>query len=408
MSSALPFEIIALIIDIVGEKNDTILLKELAFVSYSFLQICSKHLFATVKLHNANNHRASSKKGFVKLLKSRPDVVKYIRKLSYNVTHYVSRTTDDDDDYLLSSMLLNFLPTFSRLNSLTITALHQDWNTLHSSLTSALLQLMHLPTINHINLSSIRNFPLFSFTPSVNLLRLDIHDMYLSRLDPVEEDGSPGIIVQSEIMPKIREFRTLESTVLTTRLLHAKRQDGLPAFDFMDLRRLSMSFNKFKFEDKRNVQYVLQNAKLLENLCLSAERGQSLVGLLSPSAPTLKVLELSVPLQDRTTILGGTCEELEVLAGHNVLEVFYLEVHIDEFETVDDIGSAIQEVEQVLVKPGWSALRQVSFHVLISQVGFSYLDCKELCLELQDLPDKYLSNLSKLESVAFNYSSFLL
>jgi hypothetical protein len=72
MSPVLPFDIISLIIDIVGENNDTNLLKELALASHSFLQICSKHLFATVELHDADpiRHVASSKKGFVKLLKA--------------------------------------------------------------------------------------------------------------------------------------------------------------------------------------------------------------------------------------------------------------------------------------------------------------------------------------------------
>ena len=71
MSSVLPFDIIALIIDIVGEDKDTNLLKQLALVSHSFLQICNKHLFATVELRDAFPTRpgpiASSKKGFVKL-----------------------------------------------------------------------------------------------------------------------------------------------------------------------------------------------------------------------------------------------------------------------------------------------------------------------------------------------------
>ena len=53
MSPDLPFDIIALIVDIVGERNDTDLLKELALVSHSFLQICSKHLFANIELHSA-------------------------------------------------------------------------------------------------------------------------------------------------------------------------------------------------------------------------------------------------------------------------------------------------------------------------------------------------------------------
>ena len=50
MSSVLPFDIIAQIIDTVGKNEDTNLLKELALVSHSFLQICTKHLFSTVDL----------------------------------------------------------------------------------------------------------------------------------------------------------------------------------------------------------------------------------------------------------------------------------------------------------------------------------------------------------------------
>jgi hypothetical protein len=169
MSPALLFDVIALIIDIIAENKDTDLLKDLALVSHSFHQICSKHIFATVELRNANPDYdiASSKKGFVKLLKSRPDVVKYIRKLTYRVDYNIN-----NDDHLLSPILFNFLPTISRLNSLTLK--HLDWNTLDSSLTSAFLHLMHLPTINHINLSFINNFPLSSLTSSINLHRLDI------------------------------------------------------------------------------------------------------------------------------------------------------------------------------------------------------------------------------------------
>jgi hypothetical protein len=134
MSPILPFEIIALIIDIVGENEDTNLLKELSLVSHSFLQICSKHLFATVDLHDDNlcYYPTSTKKGFVKLLKSKPDVVKYIRKIKYKFDHYFK------SDRRLSPILLkNFLPTISRLNCLTITGSLKKWNTLDSSLTSA-------------------------------------------------------------------------------------------------------------------------------------------------------------------------------------------------------------------------------------------------------------------------------
>ena len=398
MSPVLPFDIISLIIDIVGENKDTNLLKELALVSHSFLQICSKHLFATVELHDAvpDYHVASSKKGFVKLLKSRPDVVKYIRKLTYKVA---PTYPSFDNDHQFSPILPNLLRTISLLSYLAIKASKLDWNTLDSSLTSALLHLMHLPTINHIDLSMIQNFPLFSLTPSVNLHRLDI--LYLR----LEENGPK--IVQSEMMPKIREFRTSESFMLTTNLLLAKRQDGQPAFNFMDLRRLSISTTVP--EDEWNLRYLLQNAKLLEKLHLSVGLGCSLVGLhdiLSPIASTLNVLDLTVSLYVDLP-LAGLCDELEAMAGHNMLEALSFEVRVNGDETEDAIGSIIQNVEKVLVKPGWPALKQVSFELSIACCQVSREDSAKLSEALQSLPDKYLSQLSKLESVSFNFSAYV-
>ena len=390
MSPVLPFDIIDLIIDIVGENKDTNLLKELALVSQYFLQICSKHLFATVELHKAHH----VKKGFIELLKSRPDVVKYIRKLTYELGYH-------DDDHLLqvSPILFNFLPTISRLNCLKISSMMVDWNTLNYSMTSAFLHLIHLPTINHIDISFIQNFPISSLTSSVNLLRLDINN--LSGIDPLEEE----IVVQSEMMPKIREFHTSDSSKLTTMLLHTKRHDGRLAFNFMDLRRLSMSFTRFnKDDDEQNFRHLLQNAKLLEKLHLSVDLCRTIVGLLSPCACTLKTLDLTVFLYRYfLPPLSGLCEELEAMAGHNMLETLSLKVRVECDETEDFIGAMIEKVGNVLVKPGWSALRQVSFNVSISPWG----NGKKLSEALQSLPDKYLSHLSKLESVAFNYSAYV-
>ena len=170
----------------------------------------------------------------------------------YNVDFNIN-----DDDHQLSPILLNFLPTISRLNCLTIIASYQNWNRLNSFLSSAFLHLMHLPTINHIDLSFIYDLPLSSLTLSVNLHRLDVsHLKFLRRLG---EGSSPEILMK--MMPKIREFHTINSSLLMTKLLLARTQDEQPAFNSMDLRRVSMSFNVF--EDERNIRYLMQNAKLL-------------------------------------------------------------------------------------------------------------------------------------------------
>jgi hypothetical protein len=264
---------------------------------------------------------------------------------------------------------------------------------------------MHLPTINHIGLSTITNFPMSSLAPSVNLLWLDISN--LSGIDPLEKE----IVVQSEMMPKIRELRTSDSPELTSMLLQAKRHDGRPAFNFVDLRRLSTGTS---LEDKGNLLRLLQNAKSLEKLHLYVGWDQSLEGLhdiLSTSASTLQTLGFTALTgtfetygDDFPQSLEGVCEGLETLAGHNsMLEALSFDIvtaHHDETE--EAIGSLIQNVEKVLAKPGWSALRQVSFKVAI------VTESAELCETLlQSLPDRYLSHPSKLESVAFNFSAYV-
>jgi len=92
------------------------------------------------------------------------------------------------------------------------------------------------------------------------------------------------------------------------------------------------------------------------------------------------------------------------MAGHNILEALSFEVLLDGHETEDSVGFEVQRVEKVLVKPGWPALRQVSFKVSIHLV---FNKDRKLNEALKSLPDKYLSHLPKLESVAFNYSAYL-
>ena len=407
MSPVLPFDIFTLIIDIAGENEDTHLLKVLALVSYSFLQICRKYLFATIKLENPS--WSSSKRGFVKLLQSRPDLVKFIRKLTYKFCHDLISTrysqSFDDECFLLSSLLPNFLRSIPRLNRLKITIPKtnldsHDWKKMDSSLTSALLHLMHLPTINRIDLIGIENFPLSSLITCINLRRLNIASLPMRHAH--DEDDDSFEIFQSEVMPKLREFHTSRSSVQTRKLLRAKMQDGRPAFNLMNLRRLSLCADES--EDKSDFPYLLRNAKSLKVLQLHS-RG-SMAGLhdiLSPIACTLKVLHLksTIYFYRSTDVFMHTrrmCEDLEAMAGHNKFEALTYEIMVAyTLRGIGDfIGTIVQKVVEVLVKPGWSALRQVSFKVTRG-------DREELEV-LRSLTDICLSHLSKLESVQVAFS----
>lgn len=89
----------------------------------------------------------------------------------------------------------------------------------------------------------------------------------------------------------------------------------------------------------------------------------------------------------------------------NVLEALTFAVEVDGYETEEYIGSIVQKVEEVLIKPGWSALRQVTFKVEIACCLVPREDSAKLSEVVQSLPDKYLSRLSKQFEV--NYSAFV-
>ena len=78
-----------------------------------------------------------------------------------------------------------------------------------------------------------------------------------------------------------------------------------------------------------------------------------------------------------------------------MLEALSFQVNVEGHESKDLIGSIIQNVEHVLVGPGWPSLKQVSLKVTIPSA---------LSEALQSLPHEYLSRLSQLESIAFNFS----
>jgi len=130
--------------------------------------------------------------------------------------------------------------------------------------------------------------------------------------------------------------------------------------------------------------------------------------ILSSRTSALKVLDFTVSASawyDSLNLrLAGLCEGWEAMAGHNMLESLSFDLQVDDQgETEDSIGSEVQRMEKVLVKPGWSALRQVSFKITLIHWGTG--PNLELYNALvQSFPDKFLNYLSKLDSVAFDYS----
>ena len=70
-------------------------------------------------------------------------------------------------------------------------------------------------------------------------------------------------------------------------------------------------------EDEQNIRYILQNTKFLEKLHLSVGFLRRIVG----SFPQCTHFEgFWFDVLYRSSVCSGVCEELEAMAGHNMLE----------------------------------------------------------------------------------------
>ena len=64
------------------------------------------------------------------------------------------------------------------------------------------------------------------------------------------------------------------------------------------------------------------------------------MGLLSLSTRTVKFLSLSVGLWENSVFLGGICEELEAMAGHNILEALSFQIGVAVvYDATEDLQS---------------------------------------------------------------------
>ena len=125
--------------------------------------------------------------------------------------------TTNDPDHLLSPILSNFFPTIfsSQLAHNHRFASGLQWNTMVSSLSSLTTPFLLFTRFSTIDLSCFANCPPSSLTPSVDLLRLDI--LCLTRFEYLDQHGEDGFFetLKSEMMPKLLEFHTSGSSLLT-------------------------------------------------------------------------------------------------------------------------------------------------------------------------------------------------
>jgi len=230
MATSLPYDIVGRIIDILAAEGDLAPVKNASLTSSSVLHLCRRHIFRTIS-YGSSFHRSC----LPKLLVNRDNsaIVQHIKNLHLSLYN-------PNNPLLVSPLLPNFLHTIPHLECLRISG-YVDWTEIDPLLRSALLHLMHLPTLTHLGFSGIRNIPISALAPCANLKQLDIDCTTLAPF----EDQSHSLRMSCSKTPRILRFKTTESKTAVERLLRAKWEDGGPVLDFTHIDNIQLDSDAF-------------------------------------------------------------------------------------------------------------------------------------------------------------------
>ena len=231
MSFIFPFEIEETILDLLAEDDEGLsTLKTCSLVCQAFLPICRKHIFGSIVLNDHNVVSSPTNHGFKRLLRETPEIADYIRKLDYTI-----QIAD-----LTSPSIQESFKQISRLEFLTVRHYNRpkfEWS--NNSFRSALLHLLHLPTLTHFKMTNINNFVVSDLIPCVNLKYLDLG----LRTTGAAETTFPAVLPEHSIQPNqfVAGFGT--STAIM-KLCTARRPDGQPIVDFGSLSKIRVTLEK--------------------------------------------------------------------------------------------------------------------------------------------------------------------
>ena len=156
MKTTVPFDILAHITDIVNADSDKATLRALSLTCKFMVPLCRRHLFSFVRLSNtAEEEEKEKEKGLIHFLSGSPETTCHIKRLTCVI---------DAELHIYEQMIdiLEVMRTQSTsLWSITITSTEGlDWNLLRGPIKSLLISLIQLPTVNHLSLGPMKNFPL--------------------------------------------------------------------------------------------------------------------------------------------------------------------------------------------------------------------------------------------------------
>jgi hypothetical protein len=373
----LPLDVSGIIIDILAsDKRDPglISVKKCSLVSQSFLPLCRKHIFATIKIDDPlgalEPTYSDSDEGphhvleeFMRLIKDTPAIGNYIRHLELCFE-------EDDllDDFPRTMQCL------TRLESLAISQYNEslEWRNLKWPVRNALLRLLHLPTLTALTLRSIDGFLITDLVHGTNLRRLEVESTTFFE-DPA--DASPTAVILPAKLVRLREL-VVDPPSNIEEIANARRSDGHPVIDPTELTTISVqclsvgdmdALRTFLKKGEQLLKIDLTGKtffSLLESLfnyIIPVPSSLTFVGfgdMIAPHIRALKIAILSISVsKSRHDPLGGLPGELAKMAGENVLECLRINVDVRGRNATSETEWGM--LDTLLTSSGWPALKAV-------------------------------------------------
>ncbi|KAF8801606.1 hypothetical protein BYT27DRAFT_7197840 [Phlegmacium glaucopus] len=408
MTPVVPFDILGNIVDILVNDNEKGLqyAEALSLTCKSFLPLCRTHIFSTITITTSDAleglHRGEA---FGEFLLTTPDIARYVRKLRIRLYDPCSEPRQ---------FFVRVPRQLTRLESFTILehSLRQnDWNYIPLSMRYLLLDFIHIPTLNHLDLRSLRNFPISHLIPSPNLKHLSTTNLFL--VD--EGDAATALAPFKPIKLRVLDIALRGLTahrVLPpqTRFLAAIHSGRWPILDLTGVQKISLEFpNIFLTIPLRQ---VFQNTRQLTDIHLLVDEGcfraLKLAKTIVPCIETLSRMHLviasdgpSLPTSGMAS-LSDVCHELEDIAGKNKLDSLKIEICMDrnEYGLLGD--EQLGRLEKTFLKSGWPMLKNLYLDFVV--YNFGQEDDSFFEMGLEKLRQTQFADLKSSKTIDFRFS----
>jgi hypothetical protein len=250
-----PLEIIQEIID--NLQDDLLALRACSQTCQSLFPLCRKYIFRTVSFTPRSwsaRHQGLPRyiTLFGTLLDSHSEIADYVQNLVYRLE--LPDFTDEDVPRILEK--------FHRIQSFRFIGGDADWRALYPTLRESLSHIIHLRSLTCLEISYLKNFPINTFIPCINLT-----DLTLSHITSVvvKSNGYEHECFVSDVVPQLRSFTfDLLGGRYAQSLVEARRSKDLPVLDFSQLHTLSVNVDEHS--DLAAVHTIMRVTEKLEIL----------------------------------------------------------------------------------------------------------------------------------------------